>query len=84
MDDRKLTREEQRWLEIGKAVERACEVLPHGFDLHIELEQGAGTARLYLPDTDASEDDFGGGDTFAEEINAAIDRALAYPQEPEA
>lgn len=66
----------QRWIEIGKAVERACRELPDGFDLHLELENGAGTVRLYLPDDDASLDDFE-GDTFADRINFAIDAALA-------
>lgn len=65
---------QERWLEIGQAVERACEVLPEGFDLHIELERHAGSVRLYLPDDDASMDDFE-ADTFGGKINAAIDLA---------
>jgi hypothetical protein len=69
-----LTPTQERWLEIGQAVERACDVLPEGFDLHIELEHHAGGVRLYLPDDDASMDDFE-ADTFGGKINAAIDYA---------
>lgn len=64
-----------RWQETGRAVERACKELPEGFDLHIELERNAGTVRLYLPDGDASMDEFD-GDTFVDHINAAIDQAV--------
>jgi hypothetical protein len=63
--------------QIHDAINRACKELPIGFDLHIELEKDAGTVRLYLPDTDAEQDDFGSDLTFAETINAAIDAAIA-------
>lgn len=69
-----MTDQNERWIGIGKAVERACKDLPEGFDLHIELENGAGTVKLYLPDSDSYMDDFD-GDTFADKINAAIDFA---------
>lgn len=58
---------------IGAAVQRAAGELPEGYDLHIEIERDAGCVRLYLPDSDASLADFGGGDTFADEINSAVD-----------
>lgn len=72
--------QEERWIEIGKAVERACAELPEGFDLHIELERGAGTIRLYLPGVDACIDEFD-QDTFGAKIDSAIDTALNYPED---
>lgn len=61
---------------IGAAIERAAAELPEGCDLHIDIERGAGTVRLYLPNSDASKSDFEGHDTFAGEINAATDWAI--------
>lgn len=60
----------------GAAIQRAAGELPEGYELCIEIEREGGSVRLYLPDTDASMDDFGGGDTFAEEINEATDYAI--------
>lgn len=62
--------------QIGRAIGRAAKDLPEGFDLHIELERGAGTVRLYLPDSDAQITDFGCDIPFHAEINAAIDAAM--------
>lgn len=62
------------------AIQRACAELPQGADLHIELENGAGTVRLYLPDTDADITDFGSNLTFVQQINAAIDTAMQEKQ----
>ncbi|QJD98650.1 hypothetical protein HH212_00165 [Massilia forsythiae] len=70
-----MTDQEKRWMAIGQAVERACAELPEGFDLHLELERDAGTVRLYLPDTDASEQDFE-GDTLSMTIHTAINYAI--------
>lgn len=75
-----MTPQEERWLEIGKAIDRACEVLPDGCDLHIELERGAGGVRLYLPNVDACLDDFC-GDTFGAKIDNAIGAALDHCQD---
>jgi hypothetical protein len=61
---------------IGAAIQKACGELPEGFDLHLELERGAGTLRLYLIDADATIDEFD-GDTLAEEIVSAIEEAKA-------
>lgn len=74
--DAQQEKDAARWVEIGKAVERACRDLPEGYDIHIELERGAGTVRLYLADTDADMSDFE-NDTFAEKIHAAIDATLS-------
>lgn len=62
------------------AIQRACAELPLGADLHIELENGAGTVRLYLPDTDADVTDFSSDLTFVQQINAAIDAAMQEKQ----
>ena len=73
-------RDAERDAAIGFQVLRACEELPFGFDLHIELEKDAGTVRLYHPDTDAFEREFE-ADTFAGQISAAIDAALAQREQ---
>lgn len=62
---------------IGKAIYRACEELPDGYDLHVECERGAGGVRLYLYEADASIDDFGSDNTLAENIHNAINIAIA-------
>ena len=66
--------EAARWLALGKAVERAAGELPEGYELNLELERGAGIAILY----DGDGFDIGGfdGDTFADQINRAIDKAI--------
>lgn len=61
---------------IGAAIERAAAELPEGCDLHIEIERHAGNVVLYLPNSDASKSDFEGHETFADQINAAIDWAI--------
>lgn len=68
------TRDDARWLALGKAVDRAAGDLPEGYELHLELERGAGIAILY----DGDGFDIGGvdGDTFADRINRAIDKAI--------
>lgn len=67
--------------QTGKAILRACELLPEGYDLHLECERGAATVRLYLADTDADTDadisDFGSDNTLAQEIDNAINIAIA-------
>lgn len=60
---------------IGQAIQRACGQLPEGFIITLRLEKDAGTLELCLPDTDAALDEFD-GDTFADQINEAIDTAM--------
>lgn len=60
---------------IGAAVQRAGGELPEGYDLHIEIERGAASVRLYLADTDASIDEFG-GDDLADYLHNAINIAI--------
>lgn len=66
---------------LGSAIQRACRDLPEGFIASVSLEKDAGTLELCLPDTDAVLDDFD-GETFADQIHAAIDAAMAA-KEPE-
>ncbi len=61
---------------LGSAIQRACCDLPDGFMISVSLEKDAGTLELSLPDTDAVLDDFD-GETFADQIHAAIDAAMA-------
>lgn len=75
-----LEQDEQRQLEIGSAIERACIDLPMGTELIVSLEKGAGTVTLF--DSNGNEFDHFQEDheTFAERIHAAIDGAIAAEQ----
>lgn len=67
---------EKRWLDIGKAVERACEELPDGAEIIVSLERGAGTVTMI--DWDGNEhDNFPHDDGFGGVMNSAIDAAIA-------
>lgn len=68
---------EQRQLDIGKAIERACIDLPQGTELVVSLEKDAGTVTLF--DSNGNEFDHFNEDceTFAERINTAIDGVIA-------
>ena len=71
---------EQRQLDIGKAIERACQELPEGAEIQIYLERGAGT--VHMTDWDGNEFDHFDQDHeyFACRINAATDGAIAAEQ----
>lgn len=75
-----LEQSEQRQLDIGKAIERACIDLPQGAELIVSLEKDAGTVALF--DSNGNEFDHFNEDceTFAERINMAIDGAIAAEQ----
>lgn len=77
---RKLEPVVQRQLDIGKAIERACQELPEGAEIQIYLERGAGTVHM----TDWEGNDFDhfdeDHDDFACRINAATDGAIAAEQ----
>ncbi len=70
----------ERHARLGAAVDGAAGLLPEGYDLHIEIEQGAGTVRLYLPDTDACLSEFA-GDEFADYISSAVKTAIYHHKE---
>ena len=71
----KLSRIDRECLRIGKEVERAAELLPENYEVHIELEQGSGSVYLYDPnDKRRAFNDHGDG--FSYSIKAAIDAAL--------
>ncbi|MAK56170.1 MAG: hypothetical protein CML17_10055 [Pusillimonas sp.] len=61
---------------IGVAVMRACEDLPEGWTVRVDLENGAGTVELINPDGYWVDLDLS-LECFSDEINAAIDHALA-------
>lgn len=63
--------------EVGQAIERAAELLPVGNLLTIEIERGAGTITLTHPGTQSEGLNDWPGDDFGEQINAAIDYAIA-------
>ena len=62
-----------RQASVGAAIERACLELPAGFEINIALEKDAGTVELVTA-TDIPLD-IEGHDTFAQSIEAAINRA---------
>jgi len=67
----------QRQASIGKAIERACEELPEGFDIRIECEKGAATVRLYDSEGDEDPEDLYTDSGFGAEIDNAINIAVA-------
>lgn len=67
--------QDKRQQGIGAAIERACWVLPEGYELALELERGAGTPVLHAPDG-TRQDEFT-GDGLADQINSAISYAVA-------
>ena|GEM_PF-3474712 len=73
--DAQQRRKDQRCLEIGRAAERAAEILPDGYEIRIDIERGAGTVHLIHPD--GSEHYVDNHDTFSDDINQAIDAAIA-------
>jgi len=76
------SRDDARWLALGKAIKRAAGDLPEGYELTVEVEKGAGIAILYDPEGF----DIGGldGDTLADQINRAIDKAIEAAAEGDA
>lgn len=60
---------------IGVAVMRACEVLPEGWTVRVDLENGAGTVCLIDPDGSCIDRDLS-LECFSDEINAAIEYAM--------
>lgn len=65
-----------RWMGIGKAIERACMDLPDGTEISVSLEKDAGTVTLIDQDGNEHENfscDYG----FAGVLNEAIDVAIA-------
>lgn len=77
MDDT-ITR---RRLLIGAAIEKACEMLPNGYIITIELERNSGTLTLLTPSSFQEDgdiiDNFGDGD-FGDHINSAVAYAVAH------
>ena len=72
--------EQERWMEIGKAIERACIDLPDSTEIVISLERNAGTVTMFDPDGN-EHDQFSHEDGFAGVVNAAIEAASAAAKE---
>lgn len=73
----------ERHTRTGSAIERAAKDLPPHYEITIELEQGSGIVRLFVPPLGDDE----GGEVksdwdcdFADSINAAIDYAIEHHQ----
>lgn len=66
----------ERWMGIGKAIERACMVLPDNTEIIVSLEKYAGTVTMIDQDGNGHKNfctDYG----FAGVMNEAIDVAIA-------
>lgn len=68
--------EQERWMEIGKAIERACIDQPESTEIVISLERDAGTVTMFDPDGN-EHDQFSHEDGLAGVVNEAIDAAIA-------
>lgn len=68
--------DQKRWMEIGKAIERACIDQPESTEIVISLERDAGTVTMFDPDGN-EHDQFSHGDGLAGVVNEAIDAAIA-------
>ena len=82
MDEQAAARdaEQERWMEIGKAIERACIDQPDSTEIVISLERDAGTVTMFDPDGN-EHDQFSHEDGFAGVVNAAIEAARAAAKE---
>lgn len=67
----------ERHEAIGRAIERAAQVLPDGYTLEIHVKRGSGWVKLRAPDFETYPAAFNAGDSFYDQINDAIDTALA-------
>jgi len=66
-------------MAIGVEINRACEELPEGWSIQIELEKDAGVITLYDPlGAPQNTDD---GETFGESLDNAIELAVALDVE---
>lgn len=63
-------------LAVGRAIERAAETLPEGWEVFINIERDAGEVVLCDPDGNVFSVDSGG--TFSEQINSAVEAATAH------
>ena len=70
-------------LSIGKAINRAARDLPEGWEIRIDLERHAGVVHLTDPEGNETMID-GSGELFSDQINDAIDAALASAAQPAA
>lgn len=68
-------------LSIGRAINRAANELPDRMSITIDVERDSGTVDLFIRGRLVSEEFH--GDDLGEEINAAIDYAIAVAQEQE-
>lgn len=73
------SRDDARWLALGKAIERAAGELPDGYELTVEVEKGAGTVGLCDPDCNQITEF--NGDTLADQVENAIGYARARADE---
>jgi len=74
-------RKDRHALSIGRAINRAAELLPDKMSITIDVERDSGTVDLFIRGRLVSEEFH--GDDLGEEINAAIDYAIAVAQEQE-
>lgn len=69
-----MTGEQKRDMLIGRAINRAAEELPEGYEISIDIERGAGIVELWDGEGDSRIID--SGEPFYAQINEAIDSAI--------
>lgn len=67
---------------IGRAIERAAEELPDGYDISIDLDRGSACVTLFIPplgdDGGGSAVDKWSGCDFCDNLNEAVDMAIEH------
>jgi len=62
----------------GSAIQRAAKDLPEDYEITIEIEQGAGTVRLFVPPYSDDENGEVINEFSGEDIAYKIENAIAY------
>lgn len=73
-----LTDAQQRHAAIGQSLERAAKDLPHGYDLSVCIERGAGWATVSCPNLHNIAPTFDGDCTLAEQVDGCTDAAIRH------
>lgn len=74
-----MTPVDREHLAIGRAIDRAAETLPEGWEIRIAIERDAGWVVFSDPDGNMFRVD--SGEPFSEQINSAVETAIAGGEE---
>ena len=73
-----MTDEQARHMAIGASIECAARDLPHGYELQVIVERGAGYATVTCPEVDIIAPTFDGDHSLAEQVDGCIDAAKRH------